>query len=63
MMGMYPVVDKEKCMGCGNCAEICPSEVYTMEDGNSVPVRPEDCIECGACADQCPVDAIKLCED
>jgi NAD-dependent dihydropyrimidine dehydrogenase PreA subunit len=60
---MYPVVDKEKCMSCGNCVEICPSEVYVMEADKSVPVRPEDCIECGACVDQCPVDAIELCED
>jgi NAD-dependent dihydropyrimidine dehydrogenase PreA subunit len=60
---MYPVVDKEKCMGCENCVEICPSEVYKMEADKSVPVRPEDCIECGACVDQCPVDSIKLRED
>lgn len=46
---MYPVIDQEKCNGCGNCAEICPSEVYQMEEDKSNPIRPQDCVECWAC--------------
>ena len=60
---MYPVVDQEKCNGCGNCAEICPSEVYEMEEDKSNPVRPEDCIECWACVTQCQAESIQLNED
>jgi len=60
---MYPVVDQEKCSGCGNCVEICPSEVYQMEEGKSNPVHPEECIECWACVTQCPAESIQLTDD
>jgi NAD-dependent dihydropyrimidine dehydrogenase PreA subunit len=60
---MYPVIDKQKCTACRNCVEICPSEVYEIEGGQAVPVRPEDCIECWACVNQCPEEAVHLSED
>lgn len=60
---MYPVVDQDKCSGCANCVEICPSEVYQMEEDKSNPVRPEECIECWACVNQCPAESIQLTED
>jgi len=60
---MYPVVETEKCNGCGNCVEICPSEVYQVEEDKSEAIRPEDCIECWACVTQCPTESIQLLED
>ncbi|MGA2467938.1 MAG: 4Fe-4S binding protein [Thermodesulfobacteriota bacterium] len=57
------ILDPEKCKGCGNCAEICPSEVYRIELDKSNPIRPEDCIECWACVNQCPMESIQLHED
>jgi NAD-dependent dihydropyrimidine dehydrogenase PreA subunit len=60
---MYPVVETEKCNGCGNCVEICPSEVYQVEEDKSEAIRPEDCIECWACVTQCPTESIRLLED
>jgi NAD-dependent dihydropyrimidine dehydrogenase PreA subunit len=60
---MYPLVNRETCTGCQNCVEICPGEVYQMEEDRSKPVRPEDCIECWACVHQCPMDCIQLHED
>ena len=60
---MYPIVDQEKCSGCGNCVEICPSEVYQMEEDKSDPVHPEECIECWACVTQCPAESIQLTDD
>jgi len=62
-IGMYPIVDQQKCSGCRNCAEICPSEVYRIEEEKSNPVHPEDCIECFACVNQCPTESIQLRED
>ena len=59
---MYPVVDHEKCNGCGNCAEICPSEVYEMQEDKSNPIRSEDCIECWTCVNQCQTESIRLSE-
>jgi NAD-dependent dihydropyrimidine dehydrogenase PreA subunit len=60
---MYPIVDQNKCSGCGNCVEICPSEVYEIKEEKSNPIRPEDCIECWACVTQCPAESIQLTED
>lgn len=60
---MYPVVNQEKCTGCGNCVEIYPSEVYRIELDKSDPVHPQDCIECWACVNQCPMESIQLHED
>jgi ferredoxin len=44
---MYEViVDTEKCVGCGECVDICPQEVYELQDEKSVPVNAEECVGC-----------------
>jgi NAD-dependent dihydropyrimidine dehydrogenase PreA subunit len=53
------VVDKEKCDGCGECVDICPAEVYAIEEGKSVPVNIEECTECCSCVEVCPPEAIE----
>lgn len=52
-------VDKEKCIGCGTCASICP-EVFEMTNDNKAKVKAQKNIPCVKEAiDSCPVDAIK----
>lgn len=51
-------VDYEKCVGHGDCADSCPSEVYEIVDGKAVPERIGDCIECCTCVEVCPEKAI-----
>ncbi len=53
-------IDKETCVGCGACVEVCPVNVIEMVDGKADPVRNEDCTSCGACVDACPVSAIEI---
>jgi len=56
----YPEIDIEACTGCGECVEVCPTEVFEIKDEKSNIVQPEECIECGACVDACPEECITL---
>ena len=51
-------VDNDKCVGCGECVDVCPSEVFELIDGKSEPVKADECIECCACVEACPEEAI-----
>ena len=60
---MYKVVvDKEKCVGCEECVNVCPVDVYEMQDEKSVPVNEEECIGCESCVDVCEQEAITVTE-
>lgn len=53
------VVDLDKCLKCGACANRCPLGAITMgEDG--YPQVNEMCFRCGQCAYICPAEARKL---
>lgn len=47
-------VEKEKCTGCGACANVCKMQVDPVKNAND----PE-CIRCGQCKAVCPVHAIQ----
>lgn len=57
---MPPIIDPEKCTGCGNCVEDCPSEVIALKDDKANVVNPDECIDCGVCVDACSFDAINI---
>jgi len=57
---ILPVIDRELCVGCGTCVELCPTGAVELVDGFPVIVRPEDCVYCGECEDLCPLGAIGL---
>ena len=60
---MYEVtVDTEKCTGCGECVDICPVDVYALQNEKSVPVRAEDCEGCESCIEVCEQGAITVTE-
>ncbi len=56
---MAAVVDKEKCTGCGDCTEACPSNAITVQE-EKANVSADDCIDCGACVDACPNTSISM---
>lgn len=46
----------DKCIGCGTCAAVCPTNTIRMVDG--LPVwEGEHCTECLACLHYCPQNA------
>lgn len=47
-------VDKEKCVGCGACAQVCEMGCDPLKNANAT-----ECIRCGACRRVCPTDAIQ----
>lgn len=54
------VLDREACIGCGRCEEVCPHQVFEVADRKARIVALDACMECGACALNCPVRAIRV---
>lgn len=56
---MAAVVDAEKCSGCGECQNACPSDAIKIDDGKAAVIE-ENCLDCAACVDACPNEAISM---
>ncbi|MFC1872641.1 ferredoxin family protein [Chloroflexota bacterium] len=55
------IIKQAECIGCGNCANACPTDVIRMDDsGQAYVAYPIDCIVCYSCERDCPVDAIEV---
>lgn len=69
------VVDREKCVACGKCVDICPNHLITLEPYDTryqvqcsskdkgkdvMSVCKAGCIGCGLCVKQCEFDAVTL---
>lgn len=70
-----PVVDPDKCTGCGKCESVCPKKVITMmpltarvrvncSSRDKGPVARKACsaacIACTLCVRECPYQAVKV---
>lgn len=47
------------CLGCGDCAKVCPSHAIVMDNGVA-KVQPDRCVGCGLCAKECPKKIISI---
>ena len=54
-------IDATRCVHCGKCAWVCPSEILRQEvKGGGIQVHhPEECIACGHCVAVCAAEAIQ----
>lgn len=59
--GEVAVVDRELCVGCGNCVGTCSFDALSLtgEHGTAL-VAGESCMGCGVCVRHCPQQAISL---
>lgn len=53
-------LDDAACVGCNRCLEVCPHQVFSLQDRKAALVDADACMECGACAKNCPVTAITV---
>lgn len=59
VISLAPVVDLEKCIGCGICSKVCPAATIEIAD-RKAKVNMDGCRGCAACEQRCPVYAIKM---
>lgn len=62
-----PVIDTNKCIGCGKCTNVCPMEAIKVETSNEensktrfAKLDENICLGCGVCVKNCSTTAINL---
>ena len=55
-------IDREKCNGCGACADACHEGAIAMVDGKAALMRDDYCDGLGDCLPACPTGAISFVE-
>ena len=60
---MPPIIDPNKCNGCGRCVDICTEDVFFGSKPGEIPVvaYPDECVYFNCCVYECSVPgAIRL---
>ena len=58
------IIDKETCVGCEICIDLCPADEPVIEliDNVAVVTHLENCQECEACAVNCEYGSVSYIE-
>ncbi|WP_094607520.1 Ion-translocating oxidoreductase complex subunit B [Sporomusa silvacetica DSM 10669] len=57
----YVDIDKDKCIECGKCAEVCfTREGIIMNENGKWEYHMDKCVGCGVCVNNCPNKALVL---
>ena len=57
-MAEMPLVDREKCNGCGLCVKVCLCQALVMVDNVITVIETGECLWCTECEAVCPTGAI-----
>lgn len=52
-------VDTEKCIDCGACVSLCPTDALKMDEELKLEYIQDKCIGCLLCIDSCPRYALE----
>ena len=57
---MSILINKNQCVGCGKCRDVCPGSLLFKEnDNNKTFIKyPEECWGCTSCLKECNYEAI-----
>lgn len=55
-----PEIDKQKCVTCGKCIQVCPPKAIHRSQDNKVTIDYGKCISCFCCHEFCPENAVRI---
>jgi ferredoxin len=53
-----PLIDLQRCDGCGLCVRACPTKTLALQDAKAMVANPSTCEYIGMCEAVCPKQAI-----
>ena len=54
-----PLIDSDRCNGCGECARRCPAAAIEFDHSSQdIGINIDQCIFCGLCEEVCPAKAV-----
>ena len=53
------IIDDDKCIDCGACISLCPTDALHFDEVERLEFSYENCIGCLLCLDSCPRFAIE----
>jgi len=59
LLKIRPVIDKDRCTGCGECIEHCPTRAMSMDESCPI-INNKTCIKCFCCQEFCLQRAVGI---